>query len=426
MRGQPGLAKRNRTVYLWGMFRFGSAQAKQRFGVIVDIGSGSVLAAIVASDPTADHPEIVWSKRAYSPLKKDASTKETAKNVMSSFMEVLTELDSKGRTALREQYPGSEIGSVQITVAAPWSYTITKTISYQKEDPFSITHDLIDDLLKRAQERTEEDLHENELAEKLGLAVAARMTINITANGYSLDTIEEQSARTVSLSHSSVITQHYLHDAIADAHQKMFKRAGLSTYSFMLVFYCAMRDLHPHLTEYCLIDVTYEATEIAIVRDGILRYCTHTPFGAYSIAREIHAIADLPLSEAYAHITGPDTEALRARCNEKQNKELDDMFNAYETRLRDLLAETGDDLSIPKRLIVHGTLRTEPFFKERLDRASRSLTKNPHIITTTTLPLITAHYPEDKLTEFKQKGADSALFVSAQFFHQCHHCDKVL
>lgn len=407
------------------MFGLGSSRSQKRYGVVVDIGSSSVLVGIVASRRGAAHPEIIWSIREHTPLSSNTSTKETAKNVLSTLLSALMSLDTKGRGALAKIDPSAALTELQVTVAAPWSYTVTKTIRYEKSDTFTVTRDLVDDLLRTAQEKTEAELRENELTEKLGLAITARMATSLTANGYELDEPAGQAAQSVALSHSSVITQAYLRDAIADSHEKIVPKASLSTYSFMLVFYCVMRDLHPHLTDYCLVDVTYEATEIAIVRDGVLRYCTHVPFGAYSLAREVTAITELPLAEAYAHVTGPDLASLREQATPEQNAELDTLFAKYEERLTGLLRETGDELSIPKQLIVHSTLATEGFFKERLEKASHSVTRSQHVVTTATLPLITATYPAEEVAAQKKRGADAALFVSAQFFHQCEHCDKV-
>lgn len=409
------------------MFGFGSARRRTRYGLVLDIGSASVLGAIVASDHAADHPEIIWSEREHIPLRARASTTDTAKHVLSSFMNLLMAFDTAGRAALRTHDPNASLTQLQISIAAPWSYTITKTIRHERPsgETVTVTRDLIDDLLAAAAEKTETELKENELTDELGLAITARMVTDLAANGYPLEGPNDQPAQTVSLSHSSVITQAYLRDAISEGHEKVLPRSERTTYSFMLIYYCVMRDLHPHLTEYCLIDVTYEATEIAIVRDGILRYCTHTPFGAYSLAREVAAVSNLPLAEAYAHITGPDLASLREQVNEEQNRELDTLFSKYEERLAKLLTETGDDLSVPKQLIVHSTLNTEGFFRERLEKASQAVTHNRHLITTASLPLITATFPKDRVTEYKKRGADSACFVSAQFFHQCHHCDKV-
>ena len=110
------------------MFGLGSLRAKKRYGVIVDIGSSSVLIGIVGSDPTVSHPDIIWAKREHTPLTGDPSTKETAKNVLSTLLTALMELDANGRSALRAVDSQATLSNLQVTVAAPWSYTVTKTI----------------------------------------------------------------------------------------------------------------------------------------------------------------------------------------------------------------------------------------------------------------------------------------------------------
>ncbi len=100
-----------------------------RYGVIVDIGSGSVLASIVSSDPSKSHPEIIWSKREYTPQKKSNTLNDRARSVMTSLLNVLMSLDSEGRKVLYEKTSVQKLPTIQFTIAAPWSYTVTKTIS---------------------------------------------------------------------------------------------------------------------------------------------------------------------------------------------------------------------------------------------------------------------------------------------------------
>jgi hypothetical protein len=47
---------------------FGSNKNNIRYGALLDIGSGSVVASIVRSDETISNPEIIWSKREYRPI----------------------------------------------------------------------------------------------------------------------------------------------------------------------------------------------------------------------------------------------------------------------------------------------------------------------------------------------------------------------
>lgn len=404
------------------MLFFNKSGDSLRCAALVDIGSASVLGSIIVSNDEMAHPEIIWSKREHSAIKDVSSVAESAKNVMSALMNVMLELEKNGRKALREKYPKVKIDDFQVSISAPWSYTVTKTLSHNKPEGIVISQELVDDLLKSAEEKVIQELRENEISAELGLEITARLTTGIYANGYKLVAINNQKTNNLTVSHSSVITQAYLAKAIKEARDKVLRKSDLQIYSFMLSFFCVSRDLFPSLTDVCLVDVTYEATEIAIVRDGILKYCTHTPFGAYSIAREISAVTKIPLGEAYGHLTGPGISNLMKNRPPTQAEEIKKIISAYQKKLEDLFSETGDSLTIPKTLLLHSNLYTESFFHDCLLEAGKKVTGSNHIVSDVTKQLLSfPNLEKDKKTFVP--NFDSALLVSAQFYHDHCPCD---
>lgn len=243
-----------------------------RFGVIIDIGSGSVLASIIASDPTKSHPDVIWSKREYTPQRQSSSVNDNSKSVMTSLLNVLMLLDSQGRKAFYEKTGLQKLPTIQITIAAPWSYTVTKSITYSNNSEFEVSSELVEELLRTTQQKVQEELLENEKINKLGLSIIVRTIIQISANGYPIMITGKQKATSIVVVQASAAAQKYLTDAIGDAKSKLFPESDLYQYSFMLPFFYVMNELSSSTTEYCLVDITYEATEIGIVREGILNY----------------------------------------------------------------------------------------------------------------------------------------------------------
>ncbi|MCA9361885.1 hypothetical protein KC906_00780, partial [Candidatus Kaiserbacteria bacterium] len=207
------------------MSLFKRIQITDRYGVVVDVGSGSVLTAIVHSDPDLEFPQIVWAHREHAPLRNIDSLEQSAKAVMTALMNSSMLLDTEGRTALREYDKNAVLSVVQCGIAAPWSYTITKIIGYTQEDPFEITKELIAELTETIHQKIESDLKESEALKGLGLQVVARTTTDILSNGYHVtEPIGNQSCE-VTLSRVSVVTQQYLIDAIDDMSSKLFPEA---------------------------------------------------------------------------------------------------------------------------------------------------------------------------------------------------------
>lgn len=401
---------------------FSSSGKKDRYGIIVDIGSGSVLTAIVHSRSGVQHPTVVWAHREHAALKSVESIQQSAKSVMTAFMNASMKLDSEGRKALKGYAPGAKLTVLQTNIAAPWSYTVTKSVSVTQEQPIEISDNLIDELIFSAQKQVEEDLTEHEATTELDLKVIARATMDLLSNGYRVAEINGEFAETLKLTQATVVSQNYLMNEIEEIHQKLFPGLETNTTSFILLFYCTIRHLFPHRDDLCLIDLTDEATEIGIIRDGSLTYSTHTSSGLFSIAREISEVTKLPLHEALGHLKSDSLNMLKESISDSQMDEVEEIFKAYTESVAALFKETGDTLSIPKTIVVHTDTQFEPLFMDVIKKAASKATKIEH--TCISLADKIAYIPVQ--TEEKQQKRiltnDTALYLSAEFFHKEKHC----
>jgi cell division ATPase FtsA len=408
------------------MSLFNKAEDSIRYGAIVEIGSGSVLATIVKSDITKKTPEIIWSMREYATRRQESDTAVNAKSVITALMNVVLQLESAGREVLIQKNPHAKIKYVQVSITAPWSYTITKVIGYNKEEPFEITEALLSTLINEAQKKIAEELDENTLAAELGLEIMTRATTDIQANDYKLDDPKGKIAKTITLTQVSAVAQTYLTNAIEEIQQKVFKHSTLEHYSFMLIFHCIIRELYTQMSEHCLIDITYEATEIGVVRGGILRYCTHTPIGISTLARTLVIVLDIPLEEAYAFLKEPYHTRAMEMLPKAKLAEVAVIFDEYQNNVAKLFTETGDKLSIPKILFMHGDHQTEDFFSRQLLAAAKKATGLGHTVRGVSSELLTKNYsPEDKKA-LLTVSSDTGMIVAAQFFHKQHHCNDFI
>ena len=394
------------------MSLFSFQKSTQRIGAILDIGSGSVLTAIVSSTPGDTAPTIIWSNREHAPLKDIDSLDQSAKSIMTALVNALLKFDVDGRRALYEFNKKASISEIQCCISAPWAYTVSKTIEYAEDSPFEVTKALLDELTEAALSKTQVELNENEAVNELGLTVITRSTVDILTNGYRIKNPIGEKASQVALSHVSVVTQKYLTDHIDELKHKLFANTTIHKLSYILALYSVAQDILPDQHEICLVDITYEATEIGIVREGSLKYSTHTPFGAFSLAREISNITSVPLYEAFQYLHSAEPLEFVKNLPDKQQDEIAAVIEAYTQKVADLFHETGDDLSIPRRIYLHTNLQSEPFFATIITAAgTRALKSAPEVKTIT--PLIV-----DRVNRVAgNQNSDTAMLVSAMFFH---------
>ena len=401
------------------MSLFSLGKKSERIGAIIDIGSGSVLVAIISSKVGVAEPTVIWNYREHAPLRHIESIEQSAKSVLTALVNALLKFDSEGRRALYEYNKNTKIPEVQCFISAPWSYTITKSINYTQPEPFEITTELIEELVRTAEKKTTVELGRTESATNLGLAVVARTTMDLLANGYRTVKPVGQYASDLSLSHASVVTQNYLIEELEQLRGKLFPEAQLHTLSKMLAFYNVVNDVVPNNFDTCLIDITYEATEIGIVRDGSLRYATHTSFGSFSLAREIATVTSVPLFEAFQYLHQDEPYHFMERLPQSQRDDIENVFLSYVDRLADLFHETGDDLSIPKQILVHADLKSEALFTDLIKKAAKRVLKSDAIVTLVTPTILKNTFPAlVKKAEASDISTDTGMLLSALFFHK--------
>jgi hypothetical protein len=351
---------------------------KSECGVVIDIGSGSVGIAIA---------------------------NDALKDICVVLVNALLELGSNGLKAIYAFDPKLSLKYVQVAVCAPWSYTVTKTITYENEHPFVVDQSMITELLASAKKQTQSTVIEGKIIEELGLRTIAEETVSIQINGYSIRNPFGQKGRSVAIAHITAVAQEKILATLEDSLQKILPKATVDCYSFMYLFYRALKDLHPNTSEICLIDVTNEATEIGIMRDDVLKYTTFIPFGLYSLAREIAVACNIPNEEAYTYLKDGRDITVGA-FSEQKVAEVEKIFAAYQEKLSVLFAQTGDMLSIPKTLFLHTTRNTEEFFSKHLKAAAKKATGSTHNIHLFTSELIGNISVED-----------TALALSVYQFH---------
>jgi hypothetical protein len=399
---------------------FSKQSSSDTYGAIIEVGSGSVLCAIVHSNKQNVHPIVVWSHREHVPLRSIDSLEQVSKSVMTALISAVMELDTNGRKVLAQYNPKAKIRKIQSTISAPWSYTITKTINYTQDEPFQVTKSLIEELKKTISERIQTDLKNDPTLSQLKLHTTAVTDVETLSNGYRVLNPEGSLASEFSISQATVVTQDQITTTLDETIDKVFVDMAHRKLSFMLMAHTVIQDLLPQTYEIGIIDVTYEATEIGVVRDGALRHCTHTPFGSFSLAREVASVLSVSLSEAFGYLHSKEPLSFMETLTESKSKEINKVLEAYIEKIVNILSSAGDELSIPKNIVLHSDLHSEPLFLSLIEKAVKRSTKSAPSVTLLTKEIMNQTYDETSIKEFFTHSSDTALLLSALFFHNHH------
>ncbi|MCB9811841.1 hypothetical protein H6783_02915 [Candidatus Nomurabacteria bacterium] len=388
------------------LFSFLRTNPDTRYGVVIDIGSGSVGVAVVASDPLVELPTILWSHRERITSGSFFDQKNSIKLINTALLNVFLELGSKGLAALRDHDPQAKLTTMFCSISAPWAYTINSTVAVSEENPFVVSKELLTELLSKAKEKAKTELAETDITELFELETIVEEISNVTANGYVISDPIDKEVRKLSLSQIKGVANKQLIESLKENQEKVVPTATLSMSTFMYSFYKGMDALKPDTSEICLIDITNEATEIGIVRGGVLMHTSHIAFGANSIAREISELTKVSNNEAWGYMRSNGTDLTKTLSAAKA-EELQSILASYASKVEALMKQTGDTLAIPKTIFLHTDALTENFFATILKEAATKATSSQH----------TVHFVTSKFFSTDSPN-DTAILLSAYVFHK--------
>lgn len=390
------------------MFSLREKVHERECAVIIDIGSGSVAAAILVSNLQEASSTFVWSRREFIVISDSIEAEISLKNINTSLINVFLQLGSSGLKELQKFDEDLKITHMQVTVSAPWAHTVIKQVNYTDDHPFTVTEELLGEISEAAHKKALTAILENTELQEKGAFPLDSQNIGVITNGYNAPNAIGAETRELSIAHLTALTQKRIVDVLEESKQKLLPKTKLYSHSFMYVYFEVLNASLSDTREACLIDVTSEATEIGIIRDGLLTHVTHIPFGTYTLAREISHVCNIPKEEAYTYLKGGES-FIDTKLSKSKKNDLTIVLTAYEERLAHLFKQTGDTLAIPKSLYVHTDINTEAFFKKHVSEAARIATGIKH-----TVHMVTSAYVQGNDT------SDTALKLSAKYFHLMH------
>lgn len=337
-------------------------------GVVIDIGSASVGAALVDCR-TENAPEMLWQTRTFVPFAEKVSHTETLENLCRAIKLAVQGVVSEGTKALATRYPRVHVDHVYAAIAAPWSYTTTQTVSITRDAPFVLTEATLEELERTAAQQAKEVLATHDNTQQLTRLATTLDTV--TANGYPVAHALGVRAQQVNATITTELVHRAIYDALSDALDRAYPSAERTFTTFMRTFAAARKTFASNTSSLLVLDVSSEATEVGLVRDDKLTTVTYSPYGIYTLARAIADTCSVPLSEALAFIRDEDDDVLDTK---KQQAALADVTSMYETNVVELLERVTARAALPHTVLLHTDIRTERFFTQHIQRAFKEVT----------------------------------------------------
>ncbi|QQR65190.1 hypothetical protein IPH92_01235 [Candidatus Kaiserbacteria bacterium] len=394
------------------MFNLRHNSSDTVYGVLVDISSGTVGIAIVASPKGAKLPQLIYTHRNTMRITEHGSEKsENIRRVREALFSASLILSQEGKQVLNEFDSNAVITKMYVTCSSPWSYTVARTVHFEDNVPFRITNSIINDLIQSAESEILNHIRGVEHVTSNGFSIVERATVDITVNDYPVVHPLNLKGTILGLSHITGLVPQEILDAVNEVQEKLFTETELRTHTYMLIMYCVLRDIFPRLNTLCIVDITGEETEFAIVENGLLIENSSVPVGSNTFIREIMKSTGKPSADIQSHMSLVGNEAhLNAA-------EFTPHIESYKKQISETLSQLLEHRSIPADIVITAHKPFERFFAPIIENVFKDTIKNEPRILSISQNII------DEISH--GAGDDVYLALGARFFHKLHGCSEL-
>lgn len=394
------------------MFNFGNKETKQVYAALIDISSGSVGVALVATTQSDGLPVILYTHRMNMRITQfNEVQSDNLRRVRETLFSACLVLSQEGYPILREHDQHGKISKLFITCSSPWSNIFSQNVQYENDIRFKISNSIIDDLVKSALAEISNTIKNSTTLSGVNFESIEQISTDFVVNEYPVKTTVGLSGNTIGLTHIVGLIPAEISSSITEVHEKLFKGADCEIHSFIFIAHKIIADIFKNVHTMCIIHIGGESSEFAFVENDVLRESIHENYGVNTFVRDIMLKTQKPqsdiLSSMHAYTEGVHTS----------DAEIENYIHEYTDRIFNTLKATFEHRSIPKEIFIIVNTPHEKIFKNVVASAFEKLCHVKKQIISL----------DSNITEHIVEGShdDVPLALSARFFHTYHRIDSI-
>jgi hypothetical protein len=330
------------------MALFGAQKSGESF-VLIDICSTSVAGGLVHTDSRKS--TVYFTER----LSIKYRPHEDAHTAMLRTLEDLaSKLLTQGAPILRKETGSGHISRIFVSVSAPWQKTSVRTEHINPAKPFVFTKAIVTDTIQKTTTVPE------------GYAKSGESLIATILNGYEISRPYGKHVARADLVVLTSFIEKNTSNEIENVLRKTYHTHALTVTGFAPVAYSAFRTMYPHEKDFLVMHVGSEATEIAIIKRGLLVNVTSVAYGTNSLLRIVSAAGkNVPHTEPRISVSLIDPI---------QNDQYKDQVNEAKRQWLQLLQKTLQEIStqhaLPRTLFLLADEESRDYLRNALDAQS--------------------------------------------------------
>lgn len=388
-------------------------------GVIVDVGAGSVASALALFREGQSIPEILAVFREPIHVKHTSTPIGRARAMKQALTDALHAASKEVPRLLTSYRIRGHVSNIYISCTAPWSQTVTQIIHFEPGHPFTITRELVDDIIRHAEERTEHAYKKGRARIGHGpeMRTVEQSIINITANGYPITDPYGHDALEIDVAYLRGLINERAIDTFENVTERAFPQSTPHPHTSALVEYCVLRDLYPKVSNALIIDISGGATELSVMHQHILYESHAVLYGVHALIRDIADTAHVLPEEATMYARSYAQNIL----SKKQELVLEKALKRYVTSLERVVREITARYALPRTIFIICDEDMSIFFS---DACARALAEKGGHRNKTLIP-VGLHNTHDLVLWREGTSPDTRIALTARFFHKLHACGEI-
>src|SRR3989338_7170883 len=244
---------------------------EDELSILLDIGNGSINGAIVLFTKNKI-PRFIFTGEVPFSIPLQPSAPE-----LSADMKILDYLIKNG---LSKMTFAKKIEKVLVTFSSPWFALKTKHINLVQQNYFLITKDFLDDIIEK-EKKVFEKLLSGEDSPNKSFEIVEKSIVHTKINGYEMSNSLGRKTKNfdayLCLSVVGKSTIDIVHNAILKNSHIPADMVSINT--FPVVSFIVVRDIFSANSDFIIMDITGEVTDLTLVEDNVVIKSISMPSG---------------------------------------------------------------------------------------------------------------------------------------------------
>lgn len=347
---------------------------RKKYFAVLDIGSASVGGAILELDFSANNKKeparVIFTRRRNTNFEGPISFQRFWEATSRAIQEISAELNAKSPARLSKFH---------CFISSPFYLSQTKIVHYCQENDFLFSQSLMEKItLAETSSFTKDNEGSNSSILNDKFEIVENKVMSVALNGYPVINPFGKKA-------SKAVVAQFLSGGSGQIYQRLRQiiagqTHGLPTeiHSFSFAAFSLIRDIYGRHSNFVVIDVSGELTDVIVTSEGILKENVSFPLGVNSIVRGLAKRLGSFFDETKSTLVLFEKKQLQENASQKIGRELANLKAEWIKNLKEALATALEGSILPEHVVVMGSDALGRMFlnwvrEEKLEGMSLSL-----------------------------------------------------